>query len=30
MVDQARARELVEARQRLGWQGLYFGGVAFK
>ena len=28
--DQPRARQLVEARQRLGWNGLYFGGVAFK
>jgi predicted TIM-barrel enzyme len=25
-----RAEEFVEARRRLGWQGLYFGGVAFK
>jgi uncharacterized protein len=24
------AEEFVAARQRLGWQGLYFGGVAFK
>lgn len=28
--DQARATQFVEARQRLGWKGLYFGGVAFK
>jgi predicted TIM-barrel enzyme len=28
--DQARANAFVEARQRLGWNGLYFGGVAFK
>ena len=28
--DQAHAQAFVEARQRLGWQGLYFGGVAFK
>jgi predicted TIM-barrel enzyme len=27
---QARANAFVEARQRLGWKGLYFGGVAFK
>jgi predicted TIM-barrel enzyme len=30
VVDQVRAKEFVETRQRLGWQGLYFGGVAFK
>jgi predicted TIM-barrel enzyme len=29
-VAQPRADEFVEARRRLGWQGLYFGGVAFK
>lgn len=28
--EQARAQEFVSARQRLGWDGLYFGGVAFK
>jgi predicted TIM-barrel enzyme len=30
VVDQVRAKELVETRRRLGWQGMYFGGVAFK
>ena len=28
--EQPRAQEFVDARRRLGWQGLYFGGVAFK
>jgi predicted TIM-barrel enzyme len=28
--EQSRAKELVDARTRLGWTGLYFGGVAFK
>lgn len=28
--EQPRAQAFVEARQRHGWQGLYFGGVAFK
>lgn len=28
--DQVRAKQFVDARQRLGWKGLYFGGVAFK
>lgn len=28
--EQAHAQAFVEARRRLGWQGLYFGGVAFK
>ncbi len=28
--DHPRASEFVAARKRLGWQGLYFGGVAFK
>jgi predicted TIM-barrel enzyme len=28
--QQPRAQEFVETRRRLGWQGLYFGGVAFK
>ena len=30
VAEQVRPQEFVEARQRLGWQGLYFGGVAFK
>ena len=29
-VEQLEAQELVAVRQRLGWGGLYFGGVAFK
>lgn len=28
--EQVRANAFLEARQRVGWQGLYFGGVAFK
>lgn len=28
--EQKRAQEFVEVRQRHGWQGLFFGGVAFK
>jgi predicted TIM-barrel enzyme len=28
--EQPRARAFVEMRERLGWTGLYFGGVAFK
>jgi len=28
--DQACAKDFVDARQRLGWRGLFFGGVAFK
>ena len=30
VAEQERAQEFVDARRRLGWQGLYFGGVAFK
>ena len=29
-VEQPHAQAFVDARRRLGWQGLYFGGVAFK
>ena len=28
--DQSQAREILAAREASGWQGLYFGGVAFK
>jgi predicted TIM-barrel enzyme len=28
--SQPQAQDFVDARTRLGWQGLYFGGVAFK
>ena len=28
--NQPQAQDFVDARKRLGWQGLYFGGVAFK
>jgi uncharacterized protein len=28
--EQPRAQAFLEARERLGWTGLYFGGVAFK
>lgn len=28
--DQVEAAELLEARRKAGWDGLYFGGVAFK
>jgi uncharacterized protein len=28
--EQPQAKEFIEARRELGWEGLYFGGVAFK